>query len=265
MLVTLAARPAGGGPPRLERLGRAPGARRRRGGRRSVGCPRGRHPAGRDRRTRARGRLRHLDPVARLLARRRRQVGGDRRGAGGRGRGPPDRPGAPLRRPLVASRQRRGGAPSRRSSSGSRPVVLAPLFNKFTALPADSQARAEVLSLARRAGVDIGQVYRVDASRRVRSLNAYVDGIGSDQAGRPLRQPAPPRQPARAAKRRRPRARPREARRRPAGPRLPDHRHAARAAVRAASWGGPRRRIRGRPARPGGASRLPARARAWRP
>ena len=58
------------------------------------------------------------------------------------------------------------------------PVVLAPLFNKFTPLPANSQARAEVLSLARRAGVDIGEVYRVNASRRVRSLNAYVDGIG---------------------------------------------------------------------------------------
>jgi STE24 endopeptidase len=59
------------------------------------------------------------------------------------------------------------------------PVVLAPLFNKFTPLPADSRARAQVLELARRAGVDVGQVYRVNASRRVRSLNAYVDGIGS--------------------------------------------------------------------------------------
>ena len=58
------------------------------------------------------------------------------------------------------------------------PVVLAPVFNKFTALPANSPARAEVLALARRTGVDIGQVYRVNASRRVRSLNAYVDGIG---------------------------------------------------------------------------------------
>jgi STE24 endopeptidase len=58
------------------------------------------------------------------------------------------------------------------------PVVLAPVFNRFTALPANSPARAEVLALARRAGVDIGQVYRVNASRRVRSLNAYVDGIG---------------------------------------------------------------------------------------
>ena len=58
------------------------------------------------------------------------------------------------------------------------PVVLAPLFNKFTPLPEGSRARAQVLSLARRAGVDVGQVYRVNASRRVRSLNAYVDGIG---------------------------------------------------------------------------------------
>jgi Zn-dependent protease with chaperone function len=59
------------------------------------------------------------------------------------------------------------------------PVLLAPLFNKFTPLPAGSKARAQVLGLARRAGVDVGQVYRVNASRRVRSLNAYVDGIGS--------------------------------------------------------------------------------------
>jgi Zn-dependent protease with chaperone function len=58
------------------------------------------------------------------------------------------------------------------------PVVLAPLFNKFTPLPATSKARAQVLRLARRAGVDVGEVYRVNASRRVRSLNAYVDGIG---------------------------------------------------------------------------------------
>src|SRR2546421_129847 len=58
------------------------------------------------------------------------------------------------------------------------PVVLAPLFNKFTPLLEGSRARAQVLSLSRRAGVDVGQVYRVNASRRVRSLNAYVDGIG---------------------------------------------------------------------------------------
>ena len=58
------------------------------------------------------------------------------------------------------------------------PVVLAPIFNRFEPLKEGSPVRADVLDLGRRAGVDIGQVYRVDASRRVTSLNAYVDGIG---------------------------------------------------------------------------------------
>ena len=61
------------------------------------------------------------------------------------------------------------------------PVVVAPVFNDFEPLPDKSAARADVLELGRRAGVDIGEVYRVDASRRVRSLNAYVDGIGSSK------------------------------------------------------------------------------------
>ena len=59
------------------------------------------------------------------------------------------------------------------------PVVLAPLFNKFEKLPPGNSARAEVLQLARAAGVGVGGVYRVNASRKVRALNAYVDGIGS--------------------------------------------------------------------------------------
>jgi STE24 endopeptidase len=57
------------------------------------------------------------------------------------------------------------------------PVVLAPLFNRFEPLP-QGRARTEVLELGRRAGVDIGEVYSVDASRRSTALNAYVDGIG---------------------------------------------------------------------------------------
>lgn len=60
------------------------------------------------------------------------------------------------------------------------PVVLAPAFNKFTPLE-QGQLRSEVLELGRKAGVDIGQVYRVDASRRSTALNAYVDGIGSSK------------------------------------------------------------------------------------
>ena len=58
------------------------------------------------------------------------------------------------------------------------PVLLAPLFNDFERLPRGG-ARSEVVDLGRRAGVDVGEVYSIDASRRSTSLNAYVDGIGS--------------------------------------------------------------------------------------
>ena len=58
------------------------------------------------------------------------------------------------------------------------PVLLAPVFNEFEPLPERSRAREDVLELGRRAGVEIGEVYAIDASRRVTSLNAYVDGIG---------------------------------------------------------------------------------------
>lgn len=61
------------------------------------------------------------------------------------------------------------------------PVVLSPIFNRFEPLPADSRARADVLDLGREAGVEIGEVYKIDASRRVTSLNAFVDGIGSSK------------------------------------------------------------------------------------
>jgi STE24 endopeptidase len=60
------------------------------------------------------------------------------------------------------------------------PVVIAPLFNKFEELP-PGQARTDVLDLARRAGVDVGHVYEVDASRRTTAINAYVNGIGSSK------------------------------------------------------------------------------------
>jgi STE24 endopeptidase len=57
------------------------------------------------------------------------------------------------------------------------PVVLAPLFNRFEELP-PGRARSDVLRLGERAGVEIGEVYRVDASRRSTALNAYVNGLG---------------------------------------------------------------------------------------
>ena len=56
------------------------------------------------------------------------------------------------------------------------PVVLDPLFNRFT--PVRGQDRADVVALAERAGVDVGEVYAVDASRRTTAANAYVAGFG---------------------------------------------------------------------------------------
>jgi STE24 endopeptidase len=57
------------------------------------------------------------------------------------------------------------------------PVVLDPVFNRFTTLP-EGRTRGDVLALAREAGVDVGQVYEVDASRRTTASNAYVTGLG---------------------------------------------------------------------------------------
>ena len=57
------------------------------------------------------------------------------------------------------------------------PIVIDPIFNKFQKLP-EGRTRADVLELARRAGVDVGQVYAVDASRRTTGANAYVTGLG---------------------------------------------------------------------------------------
>jgi len=60
------------------------------------------------------------------------------------------------------------------------PVAVAPLFNDFEPLP-PGKVRTEVIQLADRAGVDVGEVYEVDASRRSSTLNAYVNGIGSSK------------------------------------------------------------------------------------
>jgi len=56
------------------------------------------------------------------------------------------------------------------------PVVLDPLFNRFT--PLQGPARADVLELARRSGVEVGEVLVMDASRRTTAANAYVAGLG---------------------------------------------------------------------------------------
>jgi STE24 endopeptidase len=57
------------------------------------------------------------------------------------------------------------------------PIVLDPLFNDFKRLP-QGELRSDVLRLAREAGVDVGEVYEMDASRRTTAANAYVNGLG---------------------------------------------------------------------------------------
>ncbi len=57
------------------------------------------------------------------------------------------------------------------------PVALDPLFNRFDPLP-DGPVRSDVLELAKVAGVNVGEVYEVDASRRTTGANAYVSGLG---------------------------------------------------------------------------------------
>lgn len=57
------------------------------------------------------------------------------------------------------------------------PVLLDPLFNDFEPLP-DGRLRADVLELAAAAGVRVGEVYSIDASRRTTAANAYVTGLG---------------------------------------------------------------------------------------
>jgi Zn-dependent protease with chaperone function len=57
------------------------------------------------------------------------------------------------------------------------PVVLAPMFNRFTDLP-PGPARDDVLELAGQAGLNVGRVLEVDGSRRTTAANAYVTGLG---------------------------------------------------------------------------------------
>jgi STE24 endopeptidase len=57
------------------------------------------------------------------------------------------------------------------------PVLLDPVFNDYQPLP-EGELRSDVLELARAAGVSVGEVYSVDASRRTTAANAYVTGLG---------------------------------------------------------------------------------------
>ncbi|HEU4348308.1 MAG TPA: M48 family metallopeptidase [Actinoplanes sp.] len=57
------------------------------------------------------------------------------------------------------------------------PVIVEPIFNKFTPMP-DSPLRTELIEMARRDAVPVRDVLVADASRRTRAVNAYVSGFG---------------------------------------------------------------------------------------
>lgn len=57
------------------------------------------------------------------------------------------------------------------------PLVVEPLFNKFTALP-DGPVRTSLLQLAASDHVHVDRILVADASRRTTALNAYVSGFG---------------------------------------------------------------------------------------
>ncbi|AEV82559.1 peptidase [Actinoplanes sp. SE50] len=57
------------------------------------------------------------------------------------------------------------------------PVVVEPIFNRFTPMPA-GPLRAELIALAAADGVPVKDVLVADASRRTRAVNAYVSGLG---------------------------------------------------------------------------------------
>ena len=79
----------------------------------------------------------------------------------------------------------------RRRSAGSRRSLLAPLFNDFEQLPAGPDPRDAICGSGARPDVDIGEVYRVDASRRSTGAQRLRRRPRADQARRPLRQHDP--------------------------------------------------------------------------
>ena len=57
------------------------------------------------------------------------------------------------------------------------PVLVEPVFNRFTPMP-PGPLRTDLLALAARDGVPVRDVLVADASRRTRAVNAYVSGLG---------------------------------------------------------------------------------------
>lgn len=60
------------------------------------------------------------------------------------------------------------------------PLVVEPIFNRFTPMP-DGELRSSLMEMAERDGVPVDDVLVADASRRTTTLNAYVSGLGSSR------------------------------------------------------------------------------------
>ncbi|MFQ3546511.1 M48 family metallopeptidase [Halobacillus rhizosphaerae] len=60
-----------------------------------------------------------------------------------------------------------------------QPVVIDPLYNDFTELK-DPQLEQKILTLADQADIPADRVYQVDMSKKTNTMNAYVNGIGSN-------------------------------------------------------------------------------------
>ncbi len=58
------------------------------------------------------------------------------------------------------------------------PVVITPLFYRQTPLE-DGKFKADILGMAEKAGMEVGEVYVIDESRYSKHTNAYFTGVGS--------------------------------------------------------------------------------------
>ena len=135
-------------------------------------------PLGGDR-ARALGRRRPLDAglgrLARATSPRRRAIGAVFAGVGA----------AAARRADAPLPARAGGSPARRVVVAFAAVTIyagpgrpRPDLQPLHRLPHGPDAQRRAGARARGAGVDVGEVYEVDASRRTTASNAYVTGLG---------------------------------------------------------------------------------------
>ena len=60
------------------------------------------------------------------------------------------------------------------------PLLVEPLFNKFTSMP-EGELRTSLMHLAEEDGITVDDVLIADASKRTTTLNAYVSGFGGSR------------------------------------------------------------------------------------